>query len=66
MGALFLVRRTRSGTADPRFQILRDAFRRHEWREPLVLSAAGCDLCVYPKRAGGAVSAPSCAAATQK
>ncbi len=57
MGAFFLVRRQAAEAADARFHALQAAFREREWGTPVTLSAAGCDICLYPKRSGTAVSA---------
>ena len=56
MGAFFLVQRTDATVPDQRYDDLKAIFRGQQWADPVTLSAAGCDLCLYPKRSGGPVS----------
>lgn len=56
MGAFFLVKRTAVDTPDHRFKSLQTEFRKQGWVEPVVRTAAGCDICVFPKRSGGTVA----------
>lgn len=53
MGAFFLVKRTAADTPDQRFHALQSEFQKQGWENPITLSAAGCDICVFPKRSGG-------------
>ena len=57
MGAFLLVRRGGGAEPDSRLRKLCRVFRDQGWREPTVLSAAGCDIRVFPKRSGGTVAA---------
>ena len=56
MGAFFLVRRTDTAVPDQRYTDLKAIFGGQQWADPVTLSAAGCDLCLYPKRSGGPAS----------
>ena len=52
MGAFFLVRRTDAAVPDGRYDTLKAAYKGRQWAEPVTLMAGGCDICLYPKRAG--------------
>ncbi|MBT5047952.1 MAG: hypothetical protein HOM58_05575 [Rhodospirillaceae bacterium] len=56
MGAIFLVKRTAAESPDHRFQALQSEFRKQGWTAPDIRTAAGCDICVFPKRSGGAIA----------
>lgn len=56
MGAFFLVKRTAVDESAHRFQTLQSEFQKQGWADPVIRAAAGCDICVFPKRSGGAVA----------
>lgn len=55
MGAFFLVRRPDGVSADKRVDKLKTGYDSDGWGAPVFLSAAGYDLCLYPKWSGAPV-----------